>query len=337
MVDAKSKNNIAIYFYIKFFAFSCLVFVFCAIWVYLRFFDKNILQNIRESLPFMAVVSLAYSASLLGCLLIPIRGLRLEHATSVNALFYFLSVSAIFSFIAVFVGVKLQAIGADGKAKNIFGQLFFDCLTFLTQIDDDILISVLAIVVVIGPQLLAYILSGAFGCASKIIFVGEVIAFSFWFSVKPLIVSAGILCGVAFSSLYCGLTWITTQSLLETIFLSSILVFLTFWSVYAYEGAKKPISGKSSDIPNWLKRAIVETHNYATKYNAATPGVGLLSALSKYFSPEVTVARKGFNKAAGGCGPNCAKTFAARERYWNRRFFKSRSALGGRGSYRAKP
>ncbi|KAA1053911.1 hypothetical protein [Azospirillum argentinense] len=232
------------------------------------------------------VVAIFYPISMIIALSAPIGYLKRNYAYEVDMMFFFFCLSFAMSIVAVFAAVEFGAIDAAGEFSNELGYWFEKGLDFFLSVKHTFYISLAIISLTVAPQILSYVISGLFGCASSAIFVSEIMEVCFWLAIKPLITVAGILAGLTIGAYMLSIPKFTVNEIFTVAAVSSVLLYSSFSVVCVYKIIKNFMQGEESRIPQRWKDWIIAIHKSATQYNKAQPKRNRLNAFSKFFSRE---------------------------------------------------
>ena len=247
---------------------------------------------------------------LMVALRLPIHSLREKHAAHVDMMFYFLSLSFVATLVVVIGAIKLNIIDvAADKFNGEAGEFLEKALHFVTNVNDGFYVGFLILSVTLGPQILGYIFSGIFQCASGILFASEIIELTFWLAVKPFITFSGVVLATSIVVYSVGFPGFEITALLKASFISASAIFSAFWMVWMYEELKKlfldddnqhkvqnsdvteapvlaeetlPVVDGALTKKGWRKWAL-RVHEYATKYNKKGSDVWVARRLKKLF------------------------------------------------------
>jgi hypothetical protein len=115
--------------------------------------------------------------------------MRYQYAAEIYLIWYIFSL-----FFLVFLVINLVAEKKHVPIANVFGTSLFEVVySTLTDIDSEISLVAGTVALVIGPQLLTYVLSGLSGSASPPVFVGRIQTIAAWSLIKFLAGVGGIL------------------------------------------------------------------------------------------------------------------------------------------------
>lgn len=273
-------EKVALKLAFKFFIPIAALFIISAIYATLyTAFGDILFQNPWTK----AAVAIFYPLGMLFALNTPIEYLRKKHAREVDMMFYFICLAFLLSLLVTVAAVKFGAIDNSGNFSGDLGEWFKSGLSFFISIDDTLYLSIAIIGVTIAPQIISYILSGLFGCASSVIFFSEIIEISFWLAVKPLITVSGISIGLSLAAYILSIPGFSINSIYAMIAMSSAMLYCSFSIVCGYKFIKHFMQGEDSKIPQRWKNWIMAIHKRATQYNKAQPEGGLSKLISRLF------------------------------------------------------
>jgi hypothetical protein len=109
---------------------------------------------------------------------------------------FFFSLGACATPIIALAATALGAIDSHGTSTNYIGDLLFKALGELSDINVATKIVGAAMILAIGPQILTYVISGAFGVAKKPLYLPAIIDSGSLFLAKPFVTSSGVFFGL---------------------------------------------------------------------------------------------------------------------------------------------
>ncbi|MGA3845162.1 hypothetical protein ACI2S9_16650 [Ralstonia nicotianae] len=125
------------------------------------------------------------------------RQLVPAHSNAVNVLWYFFSLAVVLTVLLKWVASANHWINAKGVATGKIGEFILGLPDEALNINTSLFIALGIPVIVVTPQLLGYLLSGLWGCASPPKWVWATIRMFFYGMAKSLIVAGGVLVPLA--------------------------------------------------------------------------------------------------------------------------------------------
>ena len=247
--------------------------------VLFSFFGDDLFRNPWTK----AFVAILYPLGMLSALSTPIGYLKKKHAYEVDMMFYFLCLAFSISLIVTVAAVEFGAIDNSGNYVGERGEWFKSGLSFFMSIKDTLYLSITIVSVTIAPQIMSYILSGLFGCASRIVYAEEIIEISFWLAVKPLITVSGISMGLSLAAYLLAIEGFSIEHIYSMIAMSSVMLYFSFGIVCVYKMIKDFMQGEDSRIPQRCKDWIMSVHKKATLYNKPKNENDISGIISSYF------------------------------------------------------
>lgn len=130
---------------------------------------------------------------LTGVIWFVISQLRVKYGTSVHVIWYLSSLAWCAAIIALPWAQDAGVIDVQGRAINAPGKVFMGIFNFSLDLIADFRFLSGLVFLIIGPQLLSYLLSGAFGCASRPRLFACCVDFFAWGMAKSSAIAAGVL------------------------------------------------------------------------------------------------------------------------------------------------
>jgi hypothetical protein len=157
-----------------------------------------------------------------------ISQLRAKYSSSVHVIWYLFSLALCAAFVAFPWALDAGVIDTAGKPVKEAGKAFMSLLSFTLDLRADFWVLSALVFLIVGPQLLSYVLSGAFGCASRPRLVSYCVNFFAWGMAKSSAIAAGVLLA---SALFGGSHhWIgfDTKNSLKYAYFSLMLLSFSF-------------------------------------------------------------------------------------------------------------
>lgn len=137
----------------------------------------------------------------------------------------------------------------------------------MLDLPTDFIVLTALVLLLIVPQLMGYILSSLFGCASRPLFIGSSMDFLVWGITKSFAVAAGIFLSVELIGLWHGWPYIDLKFTLTVSFLSVFLLMISFGGLHTYFEAITVIKQICDRCPQRLIRLLTRYHGWATKFS----------------------------------------------------------------------
>jgi hypothetical protein len=128
-----------------------------------------------------------------GALWLIISQLRGKYATAVHVVWYLFSLSICLTYIGLRWAQRSGAVDATGIPKNEAGKALVGALNFFPDLPSEFYGLLALVTLIVAPQILSYLLSGAFGSASRPRLVAHCVSFFSWGMAKSSAVAAGVL------------------------------------------------------------------------------------------------------------------------------------------------
>lgn len=187
------------------------------------------------------------------------RQLVPAHSSAVNMLWYFFSLAAVLTVLIKSVASANHWIDAQGVATGKIGQFILGLSEEALNIKTDLFLALGIPAIVIAPQLLSYVLSGFWGCASPPKWLWAMARMFFYGMAKSFIVAGGVLVPLAWFAYGWGqITSLQDFAAIETVaFMLTVFAFL--FLIYAgYVDEVRHLVGeavdKSAQNGSWLAR-----------------------------------------------------------------------------------
>lgn len=158
-------------------------------------------------------------------------GLKLakgHHGTDVRVVWYLFSLAVVVTWIAAAWASSCGAIDSQGGFQGEVGASLHALLKYMLDLDTDLKIFSALLAITLLPQLVSYLLSGPFGCASAPIFVGKAIQFFIWSIVKSFVVAAGIILTIGLYGYFRDWNGWSVKGMASMLGMSSFLLMLSF-------------------------------------------------------------------------------------------------------------
>jgi hypothetical protein len=194
-----------------------------------------------------------------------VNKLRDNRPGDVRTVWYFFSLAAVVTGLVIRWGTQAQGISETGEFTATTAGRFLSEVQQLAmdlEADFDLVVAVAAVLVL--PQLLNYILCGAFGCATRPWLLGPGAAFVVWSLAKFFVFFAGMsvmwgICSYAFwgrpfEALFLYLAFATLSMTMATSLLG------------AYRCMDSFVSCVTRRTPAWALRAIRRMDAFATRH-----------------------------------------------------------------------
>lgn len=157
-----------------------------------------------------------------------------RNGRDIRSVCYLFSLSMVCTLVGLYFAINAGAIDADGRYQGYWGEKINWLLSVILDLSADIEIFTALLVIYVLPQAMTYILSGLFGRASRLIFIGGAFRIYFLSIVKSFIIASGVVFAIAaYSHFYDwrGLGWKKEASMFISSFVIISIVFF-YLSMY---------------------------------------------------------------------------------------------------------
>ena len=208
--------------------------------------------------PIVAVASLviiAFSA----------RELSNKHQSDVRVIWYLFSLAVVLTYLVAAWAKSINAIDDGGRFHGTTGQVISFLLKAALDIESSMLLGLSILVLVFGPQIISYLLSGLTGCAASPILLGGTLSFVTWGLVKTFAVASGVILTVSLYAQFGALGDWSISKTLGSVLLSTMLIAIAFITLYVYRElplipsaltqlCPQPVVQRARSIKKWLTR-----------------------------------------------------------------------------------
>ena len=210
------------------------------------------------SVPVLLIAALLALALLV---IIGYMGLKLAdgHGTDVWVVWYLFSLASTSTFLIAAWASSVGAVDTRGSFHGDLGSAIGALLNFMLDLEAEIKLFASLLVIVVVPLLASYLLSGLFGCASRLILVGRSVSFFVWGVVKSLVVAAGIVFALAlFGYVHGWVGWSAAGAAgaagaASMAFLPVMLLALSFYILFVYRAITVSTSTADTKRGKWLR------------------------------------------------------------------------------------
>jgi len=199
-------------------------------------------------------------------ILVAIGELRTRHGAAVRTVWYFFSLACFATLLVAYWAVATGAIDANGNFQGEAGALVNKLLFFMLDLNADFIFLYALVSLLIVPQLLSYVLSGFFGCASIPLLIESGMAFLAWGIAKSFAVASGILVSYLLVGVWHEWFSINWLSALAFFVLSLLLVSFSFGILHGYYEANTVIKWIRNRCPEILIFLLRRIHKWATRH-----------------------------------------------------------------------
>lgn len=178
------------------------------------------------------------------------RKLAARDPSDVRVIWYLFSLTATLTLMIAWWATGAGAIDATGSFRGKAGDLLMTLLKSTLDIETAIKLYAAGVALVVVPQLLSWVLSGLFGCASAPMFIGPALRFLFWSIVKSFVVIAGVLFAATAYGWFLG--WDSMTARQATVHMGTALLALTsaFGTLHLYRDFTEPWTPTDPPGPN---------------------------------------------------------------------------------------
>ncbi|AXW61543.1 hypothetical protein CJO94_05820 [Ralstonia solanacearum] len=195
------------------------------------------------------------------------RELVPAHSNAVNVLWYFFSLAAVLTVLIEWVASANHWIDAQGVATGRIGQFILGLPEEALNIKTSLFLALGIPSIVVAPQLLGYLLSGLWGCASPPKWFWATVRMFFYGMAKSFIVAGGVLVPLA----WFGYGWGQISSLqyfvaIETVALMLVVFAFLFLMYAGYVEEIRYLVRKVVDRWTQNHPRLAGLHRWMTKY-----------------------------------------------------------------------
>lgn len=188
-----------------------------------------------------------------------------KHGSDIRLVWYFFSLSLVVSCGIVWWGINMSAINVEGNFQGSAGETIHKILEFMLDLNTDIQILCAIVALITLPQILNYLLSGIFGCASTPLLVEESVSFLIWSLVKLFAVTAGILVSMAVSGLWNDWHGYRWEGGVVFVFMSVMMILFSFIILVWYRDTEGVFVYLQKKCPEWIRKMLVAMHMWCTR------------------------------------------------------------------------
>jgi hypothetical protein len=198
---------------------------------------------------------------------IAFTGLKLadQNGTDVRVVWYLFSLAVVATCITAAWASSVGAIDDKGVFQGELGAAVNALLKFMLDIDADLKIFSSILAIVLLPQIVSYVLSGLFGCASAPIFVGGAIRFFIWGIVKSFVVAAGIVLSVALYGYFSNWNGWGVKGAASMSSMSGLLLMLSFSMLYLYRDVHAAVEKPSPNKFPKIQKMVASLQGWLTR------------------------------------------------------------------------
>ncbi|MDM0118862.1 hypothetical protein [Variovorax arabinosiphilus] len=173
--------------------------------------------------------------------------------SDVRLIWYLFSLTTTLTIVVAWWASGAGAINAAGSFRGTAGNWLMRLL--MTTLDIETTLKVYAAVVglIVAPQLLSWVLSGLFGCASAPRFIGPALRFLFWSTVKSFVVLAGVVLAATAYGWFRSWDGMTARLVVVHVWTALMALTAAFGTLYMYRDLSEPWQPESEPGPNAAK------------------------------------------------------------------------------------
>lgn len=184
------------------------------------------------------------------------------HPSSLRMIWYLFSLSFVVTAEVGLHARHINAINEQGQFVGDYEHILQLGLELMSDLKTDVLVFVGVLIAVILPQMLSYVLSGFFGCASIPLFEGRSTTLFVWALIKSFTACSGIWFAIAILG---GTGMFSVPNNLGMGSFSALLLLLAFSILWIYEEGKSilgDILGGANKRWPCLVRPFLITHHW---------------------------------------------------------------------------
>ncbi len=190
-----------------------------------------------------------------------IHRVRRGHRSYIQVVSYCFSFSFIVTIFVAIWANRVGAIDAQGLYHGKFGDLISYALEFTLDLNGELVIILALWSLLILPQLLSYVISGIFGCASDLILFRQGSVVAFWILVKSFSAASGVVAAIGPIGYLYSWNEFTPLKVSLSILVSALLIFIAFGSLFLYVDFKGIFNNRQNPLLNLSRRV----HKWATR------------------------------------------------------------------------
>lgn len=193
--------------------------------------------------------------------------LRKRNESDIRVIWYFYGLTVVVSFLIGVWSINAKAINSTGNFEGEHGTLIHAILASALDVNLSFYILVSAFTLIVGPQVISYILSGIFGVARAPKFINESVSFLVWGGVKTFIVVSGISTIIPLFGLFFSWESFTASKALAWFLLSFVFCSFSFLVILIYRESEEVVVDVRRYLPKSLLRVAELIHQRSTKYS----------------------------------------------------------------------
>jgi hypothetical protein len=205
-----------------------------------------------------------------------IRLLRVKYATSVQVIWYLFALTFHVSLLFLWWATAILAIDSKGNPNGAMGAFVMSLMKAMLDLKTDVQVMGALASLVVLPQVVSYILSALFGCASRPKMVAVTADWLSWGVTKSFAVTSAILAAITTWGATTGWHGFNPNVVLGYLHLSSMLILLSFaLLLIKYEFAEIPSLAKQHPS-NAVADKVLRFHRWATRHRKDLSGIPLV-------------------------------------------------------------
>lgn len=194
--------------------------------------------------------------------------IRKRNESDIRVIWYFYGLTVVLSFLIGAWSVNTKAINNTGNFEGVHGNFVHTIIASALDINLSFYILVSVFSLIITPQIISYILSGAFGVAKAPRFINESMSFLVWGIVKTFIVASGITTTIPLFGLCLSWDSFSPSKALAWFLLSFVFCSFSFLLVLAYREAEEVLVDIRKYFPERLLSIATTIHQRCTKHSS---------------------------------------------------------------------
>jgi hypothetical protein len=200
-----------------------------------------------------------------GVIWVVITQIRVAYGAAVHVVWYLFSLAMCVSAIAFYWARMAGAISPKGQPAGDIGKAFFKLLGFTLDLRMDFLGLLALVGLIVLPQLLSYLLSGAFGCASRPRLVNYCVHMFSWGVAKSCATVSGVLFVLSLTGLINGWDGFDAKFSAKYVVLSEMLLAFAFVALMGKASLDEiPVLANSPKLRK-LRRLLTKLDRFMTR------------------------------------------------------------------------
>lgn len=185
--------------------------------------------------------------------------------SDIRIVWYFFFLSATITFLLFGWARAYGAIDAEGRFHGKSGEILSFLLQASLGIEGSILLGLGILILIVGPQILNYIFSGLYGCATSPIFASETSTFVSWGFIKTFVVAAGVVIPLGICGQIDPASNWKFEKTIGWILLGLMLIVIAYGWLYCHRNASLISSSLINIFPEIYRERILSAHRWMTR------------------------------------------------------------------------